>query len=164
MPEDEWLPIVRERAIDAMMAMIRDDLAALDVHHEVFFSERSLHAGNGERDPSRDRRPAREGLIYRGKLPPPKGQMPEDWEDREQTLFRSTEFGDDIDRPLMKSDGTLHLFRRRHRLSLRQVLRGFGEMIDVLGADHGGYVKRMKAAVTAVTDGEASSTSCSASW
>ena len=93
-------------------------------------------------------------LVYEGRLPPPKGQQDEDWEDREQTLFRATAFGDDVDRPLLKSDGSLHLFRLRHRLSPSKFERGFAQMIDVWGADHGGYVKRMQAAVKAVTDGK----------
>jgi arginyl-tRNA synthetase len=104
-----------------MMAMIREDLAALNVHHDVFFSERTLHAGNGAPIRSAINDLTLKGHVYRGKLPPPKGQVPEDWEDREQVLFRSTEVGDDIDRPLVKSDGSLHLFRRRRRLLQGQV-------------------------------------------
>jgi arginyl-tRNA synthetase len=110
-PESAWLAEVRQTTIDAMMAMIREDLAALNVVHDVFFSERSLQT-----DPAGDRvRHAidtltAQGLMYQGRLEPPKGQLPEDWEDREQTLFRSTAFGDDVDRPLMKSDGSYTYF------------------------------------------------------
>ena len=111
-PETAWLAPVRDAAIDAMMAMIRDDLAALNITHEVFFSERSLHAKHG--GPSdveiaiADLRA--KGLVYEGRLPPPKGKLPEDWEDRAQTLFKSTDFGDDVDRPLRKSDGAFTYF------------------------------------------------------
>jgi arginyl-tRNA synthetase len=155
MPEAEWLPLVRRTAIDGMMAMIREDLAALAVEHEVFFSERSLQAGEdggevaGAIEALRQR-----GLIYEGRLPPPKGQKDEDWEDRVQTLFRSTDFGDDVDRPLMKSDGGYTYFASDIAYHKSKFDRGFGEMIDVWGADHGGYVKRMQAAVKAVTDGK----------
>ena len=102
----EWLPVVRERAIAAMIAMIRGDLDLLGVHHDVFFSERSLQSGGTDRVADAIAALSAKGLIYRGTLPPPKGQVPEDWEDREQTLFRSTQFGDDVDRPLLKSDGS----------------------------------------------------------
>ncbi len=124
-PESDWLPIVRQRAIDMMMAMIREDLAALNVRHDVFFSERSLIGGGiGAPDDQVAATIAKlraDGEIYEGRLPPPKGAPDDDWEDREQTLFRATDFGDDVDRPLMKSDGSLHLFRLRHRLSQEQV-------------------------------------------
>ena len=110
MPEDEALAIVKDRTIDAMMAMIREDLALLNVHHEVFFSERSLHADNGKAIRAAITDLTLKGHIYKGKLPPPKGEKPDDWEDREQTLFRSTEVGDDIDRPLVKSDGSFTYF------------------------------------------------------
>ena len=152
-PEERWLPVVRAAAIDAMMEMIRDDLARLDIRHDVFFSERSLSAG--ERDQIRatieDLR-ARD-LVYEGRLPPPKGQLPDDWEDREQTLFRATAFGDDVDRPLLKSDGSYTYFAADIAYHRSKYLRGFADMIDVWGADHGGYVKRMGAAVKAVTAG-----------
>ena len=152
-PEERWLPVVRAAAIDAMMGMIRDDLARLDIRHDVFFSERSLSAG--ERDQIRatieDLR-ARD-LVYEGRLPPPKGQLPDDWEDREQTLFRATAFGDDVDRPLLKSDGSYTYFAADIAYHRSKYLRGFADMIDVWGADHGGYVKRMGAAVKAVTAG-----------
>ncbi len=145
MPEDEWLPIVKDRAIEAMMAMIRDDLAALNVVHDVFFSERSLHAGNGGPIVSAINDLTFKGHVYKGTLPPPKGQPSEDWEDREQTLFRSTEVGDDIDRPLVKSDGSFTYFAADVAYFRDKYARGFKEMIYVLGADHGGYVKRLEA-------------------
>jgi arginyl-tRNA synthetase len=151
----EWLPVVRERAIEAMMAMIQADLDLLGVHHDVFFSERSLKGGSTDRVAEAIAALAEKDLIYRGKLPPPKGQLPEDWEDREQTLFRSTDFGDDVDRPLLKSDGSYTYFASDIAYHYDKYLRGFRKMIDVLGADHGGYPKRMKAAVTAMSDGEA---------
>ena len=151
----EWLPVVRERAVAAMMAMIQGDLEVLGVHHDVFFSERSLQGGTTDRVAEAIAALSEKGLIYRGKLPPPKGQLPEDWEDREQTLFRSTQFGDDIDRPLLKSDGSYTYFASDIAYHYDKYLRGFRMMIDVLGADHGGYPKRMKAAVTAMSDGEA---------
>jgi arginyl-tRNA synthetase len=157
-PEAEWLPLVRRFAIDAMMDMIRADLAAMNIRHDVFFSERSLTEGEGGRDlvgaAIEDLR-AR-GIVYVGRLPPPKGQLPDDWEDREQTLFRSTDFGDDVDRPLMKSDGSYTYFASDIAYHKSKVDRGFADMIDVWGADHGGYVKRMQAAVNAVSGGQAS--------
>ena len=153
MAEAEWLPLVRQTAIDGMMAMIRDDLAALGVVHDVFFSERSLQTVDGDRDAVAetiaDLR-ARD-LVYEGRLPPPKGQKDEDWEDREQTLFRATRFGDDVDRPLLKSDGSYTYFANDIAYHRSKFTRGFAEMIDVWGADHGGYVKRMQAAVKATT-------------
>ncbi|SIQ72437.1 arginyl-tRNA synthetase [Bosea sp. TND4EK4] len=155
-PEAEWLPLVRQAAIDGMMAMIRDDLAALGVVHDVFFSERSLQAVDCNKDAVgetiADLR-ARD-LVYEGRLPPPKGQRDEDWEDREQTLFRATQFGDDVDRPLLKSDGSYTYFANDIAYHRSKFTRGYAEMIDVWGADHGGYVKRMQAAVKAVTDGQ----------
>ncbi len=156
-PEAEWLPIVRAMAIDAMMDMIRDDLAALNIRHEVFFSERTLHEKkDGLSDIDREIEELRaRGLVYQGRLPPPKGQLPEDWEDREQTLFRSTEFGDDIDRPLKKSDGSNTYFSADIAYHKSKIDRGFTTLIDVWGADHGGYVKRMAAAVAALSDRKA---------
>ena len=151
-PEAEWLPLVRARAIDAMMAMIRDDLAALGVAHEVFFSERSL-TGDPDRVAEAIAALAAKGLIYEGRLPPPKGAPAEDWEDREQTLFRSTEFGDDVDRPLKKSDGSYTYFASDIAYHKDKIDRGFSALVDVWGADHGGYVKRMRAAVAALSDG-----------
>ncbi|MCA1953097.1 MAG: arginine--tRNA ligase [Hyphomicrobiales bacterium] len=152
LPEAEWLPLVRRAAIDAMMAMIRDDLAALDIRHDVFFSEASLQAPEDRVAATIAEFRAR-GLIYEGRLPPPKGQTDEDWEDRAQTLFRATDFGDDVDRPLLKSDGGYTYFASDIAYHKSKFDRGFAEMIDVWGADHGGYVKRMQAAVKAATGG-----------
>jgi arginyl-tRNA synthetase len=151
-PEAEWLPLVRTRAIDAMMAMIREDLAALAVRHEVFFSERSL-TGAPDRVAGAIAALRAKGLIYEGRLPPPKGAPVEDWEDREQTLFRSTSFGDDVDRPLMKSDGGYTYFASDIAYHWDKIERGFTSLVDVWGADHGGYVKRLRAAVRALSDG-----------
>ena len=139
-----------------MMAMIRDDLKTIGIEQDVFFSERSLVAGEGNAVEATIALLRARGLIYTGRLPPPKGQLPEDWEDREQTLFRSTDFGDDIDRPLMKSDGSYTYFASDIAYHYDKFRRGFRTLIDVWGADHGGYVNRMKAAVAAVTDGAAS--------
>ncbi|WP_394689272.1 arginine--tRNA ligase [Hoeflea sp.] len=154
MPEEEWMGIVKDRAIDAMMVMIRDDLATLNVHHDVFFSERSLHADSAARIRNAINDLTFKGHVYKGTLPPPKGQLPEDWEDREQTLFRSTEVGDDIDRPLMKSDGSYTYFAADVAYFKDKFDRGFSEMIYVLGADHGGYVKRLEALNRAVSGGK----------
>ena len=154
-PESEWLPIVRERAIDMMMADIRNDLMSLFVCQDVFFSERSLSEGNGGAVEALIAELRAKGLVYEGRLPPPKGQPIPDWEDREQTLFRSTEFGDDIDRPLRKSDGSYTYFASDIAYHRSKFDRGFNTMIDVWGADHGGYVKRMQAAVKALSDGKA---------
>jgi arginyl-tRNA synthetase len=157
-PESEWLPIVRTAAIDAMMDLIRDDLAALNIRHEVFFSERTLHErahGASKIDAAIDWLRAR-GLVYEGRLPPPKGQLPDDWEDREQTLFRSTDFGDDVDRALKKSDGSPTYFAADIAYHKDKIDRGFDTLVDVWGADHGGYVKRMTAAVAALSDRKAS--------
>ena len=157
-PEAEWLAPVRARAITAMMAMIKDDLAALNIVHEVFSSERALTGVDGGEDQVRaaieDLR--RRDIVYVGRLAPPKGQPSEDWEDREQTLFRSTEFGDDVDRPLIKSDGGYTYFASDIAYHKSKIDRGFRTLIDVWGADHGGYVKRMQAAVAALSGGKAS--------
>ena len=149
-PEAEWLPVVRHRAIDMMMADIRNDLMSLNVVQDVFFSERSLI--DGPRDEVAETIAAlrRAGYVYEGRLLPPKGSAIEDWEDREQTLFRATDFGDDVDRPLMKSDGSYTYFASDIAYHKSKVDRGCPIMIDVWGADHGGYVKRMQAAVKAV--------------
>ena len=154
MPEEEWMEIVKDRAIDAMMAMIRDDLAQLNVHHGVFFSERTLHANGAAAIRTAINDLTFKGHVYRGTLPPPKGQLPEDWEDREQTLFRSTEVGDDIDRPLVKSDGAYTYFAADVAYFKDKFDRGYEEMIYVLGADHGGYVKRLEAVARAVSEGK----------
>jgi arginyl-tRNA synthetase len=154
MPQDEWMPIVKNKAIDAMMAMIREDLAALNVHHEIFFSERTLHADGAQKIRTAINDLTFKGHVYRGALPPPKGEVTEDWEDREQTLFRSTEVGDDIDRPLIKSDGSYTYFAADVAYFKDKFDRGFEEMIYVLGADHGGYVKRLEAVARAVSEGK----------
>jgi len=151
--EDDWLPVVREVAVEMMMDAIRADLALLNIRHEVFFSERSLVSGPIDRVAEAIAWLKDKGLIYEGKLPPPKGQLPDDWEDREQTLFRSTAFGDDIDRPLRKSDGSYTYFASDIAYHFDKFQRGFLAMIDVWGADHGGYVRRMQAAVNALTGG-----------
>ena len=149
--EQFWLEEIREFATEAMMDLIRADLAQLGVVMDSFFSEKSLY-GTGliekaiaELD--------QKGLIYRGVLEPPKGKMPEDWEPREQTLFKSTAHGDDVDRPVQKSDGSWTYFAPDIAYHYDKVQRGFDQLIDVFGADHGGYVKRMKAAVSALSDG-----------
>lgn len=154
MAEDSALEIVKERAVDAMMAMIRDDLEALNVHHDIFFSERSLHANNGAAIRSAINDLTLKGHVYRGKLPPPKGLPPEEWEDREQTLFRSTQVGDDIDRPLIKSDGSFTYFAADVAYMKNKYSRGYEHLIYVLGADHGGYVKRLEALARAISDGD----------
>jgi arginyl-tRNA synthetase len=155
-PEAEWLPLVREASIDAMMDMIRADLAALNIHHDVFFSERSLQKGpEGDQVAKMIEELKARDLVYMGRLPPPKGQKDEDWEDREQLLFRATAYGDEVDRPLMKSDGSYTYFASDIAYHRSKYERGFLSMIDVLGADHGGYVKRMQAAVRAVSDNKA---------
>ncbi|CAN0464431.1 unnamed protein product, partial [Discosporangium mesarthrocarpum] len=150
--EEQWLPAVRDFTIDAMMALIREDLAALGIEHKLFRSEKTLH----EEGLIADVVSVLEGrdLVYWGTLEPPKGQLPDDWEEREQYLFRSTQFGDDVDRPLKKSDGSWTYFAADVAYHLDKFRRGFGEMVDVWGADHKGYIKRMQAAVKATTDGE----------
>src|SRR5450631_2467872 len=154
-PESEWLPIARARAISMMMDMIRDDLAALNVRHDVFFSERSLIEGASDQVTATITSLQASGEVYEGRLPPPKGGNLEDWEDREQTLFRSTDFGDDVDRPLKKSDGSYTYFASDIAYHKSKIERGFLNLIDVWGADHGGYIKRMQAAVKAVSAGKA---------
>jgi arginyl-tRNA synthetase len=157
-PETEWLPLVRKRAIDAMMGVIRDDLAALNITHEVFASERALTGADGGEDRVAETIEwlRAKGLVYQGRLPPPKGAPADDWEDRDQTLFRSTDFGDDVDRPLIKSDGAYTYFAGDIAYHKTKIDRGFRTLVDVWGADHAGYVKRMQAAVAALSGGEAS--------
>ncbi len=155
MPESQWLPIVRATTLQAMLAMIEEDLAALGIHHDVFFSERSLSEGPRDEIAETIADLKAEGLIYTGRLPPPKGKVDEDWEDREQLLFRSTDFGDDQDRPLMKADGSYTYFAGDIAYHRDKFARGFSTMIDVWGADHGGHIRRMKAAVAALTGGQA---------
>ncbi|MGY6710274.1 MAG: arginine--tRNA ligase [Rhizobiaceae bacterium] len=154
MPEPEALDIAKDRAIYAMMALIRDDLAAIGVRHDVFFSERTLHADRASAIRSAINDLTLKGHVYKGKLPPPKGQVPEDWEDREQTLFRSTEVGDDMDRPLVKSDGAYTYFAADVGYMKDKIARGFDQLIFILGADHGGYVKRMEALARALSNGD----------
>jgi arginyl-tRNA synthetase len=157
-PETQWLPKVRQRAAGAMMAMIRADLAALNITHEVFVSERALTGADGGEDQVREAIDwlRSRGLIYQGRLPPPKGGgAAEDWEDREQTLFRSTDFGDDVDRPLIKSDGGYTYFAGDIAYHKTKIDRGYRTLVDVWGTDHGGYVKRMQAAVAALSGGKA---------
>ena len=153
-PEAEWLRPVREFAVAQMMALIRADLALLGIDHDVFVSERELvdEGGVGECLAELEQR----GLIYVGVLEAPKGKLPDDWEPRAQTLFRATRFGDDVDRPLKKSDGSWTYFAADIAYHRDKYRRGFSNLIDVWGADHGGYVKRMQAAVQGVTDGAAS--------
>ncbi|MEM9678024.1 MAG: arginine--tRNA ligase [Pseudomonadota bacterium] len=157
MEEASWLAIVKPVAIDAMMDLIRADLAALGVRHDVFFSERSLHdASKGESAIATSIDALTEmGLVYKGTLPPPKGTAPEDWENREQLLFRSTDVGDDMDRALQKSNGDFTYFAADVGYFKDKFDRGFNEMIFVLGADHGGYVKRMEALGRAISGGTA---------
>ncbi len=149
--EQFWLEEIREFATEAMMDLIRADLAQLGVVMDNFYSEKSLY-GTGLIEKAIAELDAK-GLIYRGTLEPPKGKMPEDWEPREQTLFRSTAHGDDVDRPVQKSDGSWTYFAPDIAYHYDKVQRGFDQLIDVFGADHGGYVKRMKAAVSALSDG-----------
>jgi arginyl-tRNA synthetase len=146
---EAWLDIVRDFTIDAMLRDIRDDLRALGVDQTVFSSERALVA-SGAADAVIDRLAA-QGLIYEGVLDPPKGKTPDDWEPRPQTLFRATQFGDDVDRPLRKSDGSNTYFANDIGYHADKIDRGFDALIDVLGADHGGYTKRMQAAVNALS-------------
>ena len=155
MSEEERLPLIKERSVDAMMRMIRDDLAALNVHHDVFFSEKTLHADNAKAIRSTINDLTLKGYVYKGTLPPPKGQASDDWEDREQTLFRSTDVGDDQDRPLIKSDGSYTYFAADVAYFRNKFERRFNEMIYVLGADHGGYVKRLQAVAKAISGGKA---------
>jgi arginyl-tRNA synthetase len=155
MSENAWLPIVRAKAIAAMMEMIKGDLAALQIKHDVFFSERSLiETGNNKVTETIDFLRSK-GDIYEGRLPPPKGKPVEDYEDREQTLFRATAYGDDVDRPLIKSNGAYTYFASDIAYHKNKIDRGFLDMIDVFGADHGGYIKRMQAAVKGVSAGKA---------
>jgi arginyl-tRNA synthetase len=148
--EGAWLEPVRAFATDAMMALIREDLKSLGVEMDAFFSEKSLY-GTGRIEAAIDDLKSK-GLVYEGVLEPPKGKTPEDWEPRVQTLFRSTEYGDDVDRPVMKSDGSWTYFAPDIAYHYDKVRRGFDELIDIFGADHGGYVKRMKAAVAALSE------------
>ncbi|HEV8014949.1 MAG TPA: arginine--tRNA ligase [Stellaceae bacterium] len=151
--EDQWRGEFRDFAIGNMMTMIRTDLKAVGIEHEVLTSERAIVGAGGIEKAIGSLE--QQGLIYIGILEPPKGKLPDDWEARPQTLFRATQFGDDVDRPLKKSDGSWTYFAADIAYHFDKVQRGFSEMIDVWGADHGGYVKRMQAAVTALTQGKA---------
>ena len=154
MPEEQWLPITRAKAIEMMMEMIKGDLAALNISHEVFFSERSLITGATDQVGATIDFLRAKGDVYEGRLPPPKGKPVDDYEDREQTLFRATAYGDDVDRPLLKSNGGYTYFASDIAYHKTKVDRGFRNMVDVWGADHGGYIKRVQAAIKAVTDGK----------
>jgi arginyl-tRNA synthetase len=154
-PESEWLPAIRKLAIDTMMRIIREDLDALNIKHDVFFSERSLIDGANDQVAATIEYLRAKGDVYVGRLPPPKGGPVEDYEDREQTLFRATAYGDDVDRPLLKSDGSYTYFASDIAYHRNKFDRGFRNLVDVWGADHGGYVKRMQAAIKAVTSGAA---------
>ncbi len=153
-PEDEQIALVKPRVLAAMMELIRTDLGKLNISHDVFFSEQTLHGSEGQIAHTlawlRDH-----GMVYQGRLEPPKGKLPDDWEDREQTLFRATDFGDDTDRALIKSDGSYTYFAADIAYHQNKVERGFYHLIDVLGADHAGYVKRLQAATRAVSEGKA---------
>ena len=153
--ESEWLETVRDISIDAMMEQIRSDLKALKIEFDSFFSERSLTQGDTNLVAASIDDMRAKGLIYEGVLPPPKGKLPDDWDAREQTLFKATDFGDDVDRALAKADGSHTYFASDIAYHRDKYKRGFTRMIDVLGADHSGYVKRMKAAVRAFSDGKA---------
>jgi arginyl-tRNA synthetase len=155
MPESEWLPLVRAKAIAMMMDAIKADLAALDIRHDVFFSERSLIEGGNNRVAQTIDFLRAKGDVYEGRLPPPKGAAIEDYEDREQILFRATVFGDDVDRPLIKSDGSYTYFASDIAYHRNKFDRGFYNLVDVWGADHGGYVKRVQTAIKAITAGKA---------
>jgi arginyl-tRNA synthetase len=155
LPEAEWLPVVRAKAIAMMMEAIREDLAALNIRFDVYFSERSLIEGERDQVGGTIEDLRQSGEVYEGRLPPPKSGNLDDWEDREQTLFRATAFGDDVDRPLKKSDGSYTYFASDIAYHKSKIARGFRNLIDVWGADHGGYIKRMQAAVKAVSGGKA---------
>ena len=148
--EQYWLPDVREFATDAMMELIRSDLKEIGIEMDAYFSEKSLY--NSGRIEAAIEDLDEKGLIYRGTLEPPKGKTPEDWEPREQTLFSSTTYGDDVDRPIKKSDDSWTYFAPDIAYHWDKVSRGYDQLIDIFGADHGGYVKRMKAAVAALSD------------
>ncbi len=155
MAEAEWLPLVRAKAIDMMMEAIKGDLAALNIAHDVFFSERSLIASGNDRVAATIDFLRANGDVYEGRLPPPKGAPVDDYEDREQTLFRATTYGDDVDRPLLKSDGSYTYFASDIAYHKDKFDRGFHNLVDVWGADHGGYIKRVEAAIKAVTGNKA---------
>jgi arginyl-tRNA synthetase len=152
-PEERWLPITREAAIAAMLSVIKEDLAALNVSHDVFFSERSLTTGGDEIAVTIEEL-RQKGLVYVGRLEKPKGHDDSEWEDREQTLFKSSDFGDDVDRALLKSDGSYTYFAADMAYHHNKLARGFEHLINVFGADHAGYLTRVKAAVAALSGGK----------
>jgi arginyl-tRNA synthetase len=152
-PEEKWLATVRTFAIEQIMPMIKDDLAALNIKHDVFFSEASLTKGGTDKVKAAVAELRKRGLIYEGRLEKPKGHDDEEWEDREQTLFKSTEYGDEADRALMKSDGSYTYFAGDVAYHYDKLQRGFRHMINVFGADHIGYIPRMLATVAAFTGG-----------
>ncbi|MFY0613997.1 MAG: arginine--tRNA ligase [Hyphomicrobiaceae bacterium] len=154
--EAEYLPITRKVAIEMLMATIKEDLAALRVHHDVFFSEWSLIHGQTDQVSAAIEKLKTKDLIYQGRIPRPKDHDSGEWEDREQTLFRSTDYGDDMDRALMKSDGSYTYFANDVAYHYNKLERGFDYYFNVLGADHVGYIPRLKAAVSALSDGDAS--------
>ena len=154
-PEADWIPDVRAASMAGMLAMIKQDLAALNVRHDVFFSERSLTSGNRDEVAATVKELRAKGLVFEGRLEKPKGHEADDWEDREQTLFKATQFGDDVDRALLKSDGSYTYFAADMAYHHNKLARGFTNLINVFGADHSGYIKRMKAAVKALSDGQA---------
>ena len=154
-PEEDWLPIVREHAVKTMLDLIKSDLSALNITHDVFFSEQSLTLNGRDQIEEAIGFLRDKDLIYEGRLPKPKGHEDDDWEDREQTLFRSTKFGDDVDRALKKSDGTYTYFAGDIAYHYNKLQRGFLHLINVFGADHIGYLPRMKAAVDALSQGKA---------
>ncbi len=148
--ESEYLADVKAFAIDFMMDFIREDLAGLGIYHDAFTSEAALQKAG--RVPEAIEKLRERDLVYRGVLEPPKGKVPEDWEAREQLLFKATEFGDDVDRPLQKSDDSYTYFSGDLALTLDKLERGFDVLIYMMGADHGGYVKRLKAANDALSN------------
>ena len=155
MPEERWLPIVRSFAVNQMMPRIKDDLAALNIKHDVFFSEASLTRNGKNEIEAAIEALRKKGLIFEGKLEKPKGHDDGEWEDRTQTLFKSTAFGDDEDRAIQKSNGGYTYFAGDIAYHHNKLERGFKHLVNVFGADHIGYVKRMKAAVAALSDGKA---------
>ncbi len=152
-PESAWLETVRTDAIAAMLEMIKDDLAALNIRHDVFVSEASLTRGGVDQVKAAIEALRAKGLIYEGRLEKPLGHDDDEWEDREQTLFKSTAFGDDQDRALQKSDGTYTYFAGDIAYHFDKISRGFPQLINVFGADHIGYIPRMLAAVAALGGG-----------
>ncbi len=154
-PEEDWLPIVRAAAVKPLLAEIKKDLAALNIKHDVFFSEASLTLGKKDQVKAAIEALRAKGLIYEGRLPRPKGHDDDEWRDREQLLFRSTDFGDDVDRALMKSDGSYTYFASDVAYHFDKLERGFDHYRNVFGADHLGYISRIKAAVAALSDGKA---------